>query len=130
MDAKKDAKEFMDRADEMYDRLVDALFVEKDDKLTVPIMLYVTAKFSASVLLGLQEESLDIDLVDEYIKTIKQLMAILGDDMRVQSLKNKIEENKREMAEIKKQMEEKKKEMKALEESFLGSIYSDDDVAN
>ena len=108
MDAKKDAKEFMDRADEMYDRLVDALFVEKDDKLTVPIMLYVTAKFSASVLLGLQEESLDIDLVDEYIKTIKQLMAILGEDMRVQSLKNKIEENKRERAEIKKQMEEKK----------------------
>ena len=126
MDADKEAKEFLDRVDKMYDRLVDALIVEKDDKMTVPIMLYVTAKFSASVLLGLQEESLNCDLVDEYIKAIKQLMATMGEDMRVQSIKNKIEDNKREIEKLKKQMEEKGKEM----ESLLGSIYRDDDVAN
>jgi hypothetical protein len=101
MDAVKEAKEFLDRADKMLDRLTKALVDEKDDKATVPLMVYVAAKFTAGLLLGIQEEVQDIDLADEYTKSVKELMASMREDVRVQSIKNKVEKNKRAIEEAK-----------------------------
>lgn len=130
MDAEKDVKEFLDRADKMLDRLTKALLDEKDDKTTVPLMMYVAAKFTAGLLLGIQETLLDVNIADEYTKSVKELMATMGKDLRVQSIKNKIEENKKVIEETEAKIAEKEKQISALEEEYMQqmSLLSDDKV--
>ena len=130
MDAEKDIKEFLDRADKMLDRLTKALLDEKDDKTTVPLMMYVAAKFTAGLLLGIQETLLDVNIADEYTKSVKELMATMGKDLRVQSIKNKIEENKKVIEETEAKIAEKEKQISALEEEYMQqmSLLSDDKV--
>jgi len=130
MEAEKDLKEFLDRADKMLDRLTKALLDEKDDKTTVPLMMYVAAKFTAGLLLGIQETLLDVNIADEYTKSVKELMATMGKDLRVQSIKNKIEENKKVIEETEAKIAEKEKQISALEEEYMQqmSLLSDDKV--
>jgi len=130
MEAEKDVKEFLDRADKMLDRLTKALLDEKDDKTTVPLMMYVAAKFTAGLLLGIQETLLDVNIADEYTKSVKELMATMGKDLRVQSIKNKIEENKKVIEETEAKIAEKEKQISALEEEYMQqmSLLSDDKV--
>lgn len=130
MEAEKDLKEFLDRADKMLDRLTKALLDEKDDKTTVPLMMYVAAKFTAGLLLGIQETLLDVNIADEYTKSVKELMATMGKDLRVQSIKNKIEENKKVIEETEAKIAEKEKQISALKEEYMQqmSLLSDDKV--
>jgi len=130
MEAEKDVEEFLDRADKMLDRLTKALLDEKDDKTTVPLMMYVAAKFTAGLLLGIQETLLDVNIADEYTKSVKELMATMGKDLRVQSIKNKIEENKKVIEETEAKIAEKEKQISALEEEYMQqmSLLSDDKV--
>jgi len=130
MEAEKDLKDFLDRADKMLDRLTKALLDEKDDKTTVPLMMYVAAKFTAGLLLGIQETLLDVNIADEYTKSVKELMATMGKDLRVQSIKNKIEENKKVIEETEAKIAEKEKQISALEEEYMQqmSLLSDDKV--
>lgn len=130
MEAEKDVKEFLDRADKMLDRLTKALLDEKDDKTTVPLMMYVAAKFTAGLLLGIQETLLDVNIADEYTKSVKELMATMGKDLRVQSIKNKIEENKKVIEETEAKIAEKEKQISALKEEYMQqmSLLSDDKV--
>lgn len=130
MEAEKDVEEFLDRADKMLDRLTKALLDEKDDKTTVPLMMYVAAKFTAGLLLGIQETLLDVNIADEYTKSVKELMATMGKDLRVQSIKNKIEENKKVIEETEAKIAEKEKQISALKEEYMQqmSLLSDDKV--
>jgi hypothetical protein len=106
------------------------LLDEKDDKTTVPLMMYVAAKFTAGLLLGIQETLLDVNIADEYTKSVKELMATMGKDLRVQSIKNKIEENKKVIEETEAKIAEKEKQISALEEEYMQqmSLLSDDKV--
>ena len=130
MEAEKDVEEFLDRADKMLDRLTKALLDEKDDKTTVPLMMYVAAKFTAELLLGIQETLLDVNIADEYTKSVKELMATMGKDLRVQSIKNNIEENKKVIEETEAKIAEKEKQISALKEEYMQqmSLLSDDKV--
>lgn len=130
MEAEKDVEEFLDRADKMLDRLTKALLDEKDDKTTVPLMMYVAAKFTAGLLLGIQETLLDVNIADEYTKSVKELMATMGKDLRVQSIKNNIEENKKVIEETEAKIAEKEKQISALKEEYMQqmSLLSDDKV--
>lgn len=130
MEAEKDVEVFLDRADKMLDRLTKALLDEKDDKTTVPLMMYVAAKFTAGLLLGIQETLLDVNIADEYTKSVKELMATMGKDLRVQSIKNKIEENKKVIEETEAKIAEKEKQISALKEEYMQqmSLLSDDKV--
>ena len=129
MDAEKEGKEFIDRADKMLDRLTEALSDDEDDMMTIPLMVYVTAKFTAGVLLGIQEKTMNFDIAEEFTKAVKDLMAVMGKDMRIQAIKNKIEENKRKIEEARKQISDNEKKLEeVLEKTFLK--YNDDDVVN
>ena len=103
---KKERKEFMQEADRIIERLANVLIEEGDKEYSMPFYLYVTAKFTASLLLGLQEEGHQVDITDEYTKAVKELMAIMGKDMKIQSIKNKIKENEEEIARLKLRQEE------------------------
>lgn len=103
---KKERKEFMQEADRLIEKLANVLIEEGEKEYSMPFYLYVTAKFTASLLLGLQEEGNQVDIADEYTKAVKELMAILGKDMKIQSIKNKIKENEEEIARIKMRQEE------------------------
>ena len=103
---KKERKEFMQEADRLIEKLANVLIEESDKEYSMPFYLYVTAKFTASLLLGLQEEGHQVDIADEYTKAVKELMAIMGKDMKIQSIKNKIKENEEEIARLKLRQEE------------------------
>jgi len=103
---KKERKEFMQKADRVIERLANALVEEGDKECSVEFLLYVTAKFTAGLLLGLQEEGHQVEIADQYTKAVKELMAIMGKDMKIQSIKNKIKENEEEMAMIRQKQEE------------------------
>ena len=103
---KKERKEFMQEADRIIERLANVLVEEGDKECSLPFLLYVTAKFTAGLLLGLQEEGNQVDIADEYTKAVKELMAIMGKDMKIQSIKNKIKENEEEIAWLKLRQEE------------------------
>ena len=57
-------------------------------------------------------------------------MATMGKDLRVQSIKNKIEENKKVIEETEAKIAEKEKQISALEEEYMQqmSLLSDDKV--
>ena len=99
---KKERKEFMQEADRLIEKLANVLVEEGDKEYSMPFYLYVTAKFTASLLLGLQEEGNQVDIADEYTKAVKELMAIMGKDMKIQSIKK----NEEEIAKIKLRQEE------------------------
>ena len=103
---KKERKEFMQEADRIIERLANVLVEEGDKECSLPFLLYVTAKFTAGLLLGLQEEGNQVDIADEYTKAVKELMAIMGKDMKIQSIKNKIKENEEEIARLKLRQED------------------------
>ena len=103
---KKERKEFMQEADRIIEKLANVLIEEGDKEYSMPFYLYVTAKFTASLLLGLQEEGHQVDIADEYTKAVKELMAIMGKDMKIQSIKNKIKENEEEIARLKLRQED------------------------
>lgn len=151
----KEGMEFKMRADKMVKRLSAALSAdEESDKVPCKLMMYATAKFAASVLLTIQEETLNFHVEDDYMQLVKFLMKILGKDMKIQSLKNerenlenqmaeneeklaknekRIEQYDNEIAQYKKQIADKEMELDAIrnEKGMLqGSLFGDDDILN
>ena len=147
----KERMEFKMRADKMVKRLSAALSAdEESDKVPCKLIMYATAKFAASVLLTIQEETLNFHVEDDYM----QLVKILGKDMKIQSLKNereslekqmaeneeklaknekRIEQYDNEIAQYKKQIADKEMELDAIrnEKGMLqGSLFGDDDILN
>ena len=136
MDADENIVEkLMEKADKMLDRLTEALTDEDDDALAAPLMVYVTAKFTAGILLGLQETTYDYEIFDKYTNAVKELMSTMGKDMRVQSIKNKIAENEKLIEKTKQILAEREKKIAALQreykqEAMLRKSYDEDDVIN
>jgi uncharacterized coiled-coil protein SlyX len=125
-------EKLMEKADRMLDRLTEALTDEDDDALAAPLMVYVTAKFTAGILLGLQETTYDYEIFDKYTIAVKELMSTMGKDMRVQSIKNKIAENEKFIEKAKQVLAEKEKKIAALEREYkqearLRKLHDDDD---
>lgn len=104
-------EKLMEKADKMLDRLTEALTDEDDDALAAPLMVYVTAKFTAGILLGLQETTYDYEIFDKYTIAVKELMSTMGKDMRVQSIKNKIAENEKFIEKAKQVLAERKRRL-------------------
>ena len=151
----KERMEFKMRADKIVKRLSAALSAdEESDKVPCKLMMYATAKFTASVLLTIQEETYYFHVEDDYMQLVKALMKILGKDMKIQSLKNdrenledqmaeneeklaknekRIEQYNNEIAEYKRQIAEKEMELDAIrhEKGMLqGTIIGDEDWLN
>ena len=118
----KEGKLFVDRAEKIVQGLTKALAKElgklNDDEFSTELMLYAMAKFSANALLSVQEQTLQFDIEDGYAETIKELMAIMGKDSKIQSIKNERREIEKKLAESEKIIAEREKRVKALEDEY------------
>ena len=103
---KTERKEFMKEDDRIIQKLANVLVEEVDQENSTALLLYVTAKFTAGLLLGLQEQTGEIDIAEQYTSSVKELMAILGKDMKIQAIKDKIKENEEEIARLKSKQDE------------------------
>ena len=103
---KTERKEFMKEADRIIQKLANVLVEEVDQENSTALLLYVTAKFTAGLLLGLQEQTGEIDIAEQYTSSVKELMAILGKDMKIQAIKDKIKDNEEEIARLKSKQDE------------------------
>ena len=116
-----EGKKILERADKITNRLFKALYSEEDgDVIDYPTLMCALTKFSATVLLAVQELGERIDVEDDFIKTVKEVKATMGKDMKVQKIKEerdqiklRIKENEMKIKYI--EMKIKENEMKINE---------------
>ena len=115
----KEGKAFIERAEKMVARLTKALYADdEDDEVTGPLMLYVAAKFTASILLTIQEEAYNFHVEDEFLDVVKGLMKVMGKDSRIQKLKNEREEIEKMLAENEIRLAEYEEKVAKCERQF------------
>ena len=119
----REGKIFAERAERIAQKLTKALANEigklNDDEFSTDLLMYVLARLSAGALLSIQEQTKQFDIEDVFGDLVKDLMAVLGKDKRIQSLKNERRELERKQAEWEKILAEKDEQIKALEEEYM-----------
>ena len=119
----REGKIFAERAERIAKKLTKALANEigklNDDEFSTDLLMYVLARLSAGALLSIQEQTKQFDIEDVFGDLVKDLMAVLGKDKRIQSLKNERRELERKQAEWEKILAEKDEQIKALEEEYM-----------
>ena len=115
----KEGKVFIERAEKMVARLTKALYADdEDDEVSDTLMLYVAAKFTASILLTIQEEAYNFHVEDEFLDVVKGLMKVMGKDSRIQKLKNEREEIEKMLAENEIKLAEYEEKVAKCERQF------------
>ena len=118
----REGKIFAERAERIAQKLTKALANEigklNDDEFSTDLLMYVLARLSAGALLSIQEQTKQFDIEDVFGDLVKDLMAVLGKDKRIQSLKNERRELERKQAEWEKILAEKDEQIKDLEEEY------------
>ena len=119
----REGKIFAERAERIAQKLTKALANEigklNDDEFSTDLLMYVLARLSAGALLSIQEQTKQFDIEDVFGDLVRDLMAVLGKDKRIQSLKNERRELERKQAEWEKILTEKDEQIKALEEEYM-----------
>lgn len=119
----REGKIFAERGERIAQKLTKALANEigklNDDEFSTDLLMYVLARLSAGALLSIQEQTKQFDIEDVFGDLVKDLMAVLGKDKRIQSLKNERRELERKQAEWEKILAEKDEQIKALEEEYM-----------
>ena len=127
----KEGKVFIERAEKMVARLTKALYADdEDDEVTGSLMLYVAAKFTASILLTIQEEAYNFHVEDEFLDVVKGLMKVMGKDLRIQKLKNEREEIEKMLAENEIKLAEYEEKVAKCERQFDALKQEKDMVLN
>jgi predicted RNase H-like nuclease (RuvC/YqgF family) len=124
----KEEKKILERADRITERLFKALYSDEDgDTVDYATIMCALGKFTASVLLAIQEQGKELDVEDDFIKAVKDVKAAMGKDMKIQKIKE-------ERDQIKLKIKEKEEKIKMLEreqEEILRRIsMSNHDVIN
>ena len=102
----------IERADKIVKRLSEALYCDAEDDTTdYPTILLALAKFTASVLLAVQEQGKILDVDEDFIRAVVRLKASMGKEMEIQKINEK-----RDL--IKQQIKEKEEKIKANEEKI------------
>ena len=102
----------IERADKIVKRLSEALYCDAEDDTTdYPTILVALAKFTASVLLAVQEQGKILDIDEDFIRAVVRLKASMGKEMEIQNINEK-----RDL--IKQQIKEKEKKIKENEEKI------------
>ena len=102
----------IERADKIVKRLSEALYCDAEDDTTdYPTILVALAKFTASVLLAVQEQGKILDIDEDFIRAVVRLKASMGKEMEIQKINEK-----RDL--IKQQIKEKEEKIKANEEKI------------
>lgn len=127
----KEGKALIERAEKMVARLTKALYADdEDDKVTGPLMMYVAAKFTASILLTVQEETYNFQVEDEFLEAVKEMMKVMGKDKRIQKIKNERKEIKKMLAENEIKLAEYEKKVAMCEREFDALKHEKDMILN
>lgn len=127
----KEGKALIERAEKMVARLTKALYADdEDDEVSGTLMLYVAAKFTASILLTVQEETYNFQVEDEFLEAVKDMMKVMGKDKRIQKIKNEREDIERMLAENEIKLAEYKKKVAKCERDFDALKHEKDMILN
>lgn len=107
-------QKIFERADKITERLFKALYDEAEgDTIDYPTLMCALGKFTASVLLAVQEQGKILDVEDDFMKAVKDVKASMGKDMKMQKIKEerdkiklKIKENEEKIKELEREQEE------------------------
>ena len=107
-------QKIFERADKITERLFKALYSEEEgETIDYPTLMCALGKFTASVLLAVQEQGKILDVEDDFIKAVKDVKASMGKDMKMQKIKEerdkikvKIKENEEKIKELEREQEE------------------------
>lgn len=107
-------QKIFERADKITERLFKALYDDAEgDTIDYPTLMCALGKFTASVLLAVQEQGKILDVEEDFIKAVKDVKASMGKDMKMQKImeerdqiKLKIKENEEKIKELEREREE------------------------
>ena len=107
-------QKIFERADKITERLFKALYSEEEgETIDYPTLMCALGKFTASVLLAVQEQGKILDVEEDFIKAVKDVKASMGKDMKMQKIKEerdqirlKIKENEEKIKELEREQEE------------------------
>ena len=121
-------QKIFERADKITERLFKALYSEEEgETIDYPTLMCALGKFTASVLLAVQEQGKILDVEDDFIKAVKDVKASMGKDMKMQRIKE-------ERDQIKLKIKENEEKIKVLEreqeETLKRFSLSNHDVLN
>ena len=121
-------QKIFERADKITERLFKALYSEEEgETIDYPTLMCALGKFTASVLLAVQEQGKILDVEDDFIKAVKDVKASMGKDMKMQRIKEERDQIKLKI----KENEEKIKVLEREQEETLKRFYmSNHDVLN
>ena len=103
-------QKIFERADKITERLFKALYSEEEgETIDYPTLMCALGKFTASVLLAVQEQGKILDVEEDFIKAVKDVKASMGKDMKIQKIKE-------ERDQIKLKIKEKEEKIKELEQ--------------
>ena len=121
-------QKILERADKITERLFKALYSEEEgETIDYPTLMCALGKFTASVLLAVQEQGKILDVEDDFIKAVKDVKASMGKDMKMQKIK---EERDQIKLKIKENEEKIKKLEREQEETLRRFSTSNHDVLN
>ena len=121
-------QKIFERADKITERLFKALYSEEEgETIDYPTLMCALGKFTASVLLAVQEQGKILDVEDDFIKAVKDVKASIGKDMKMQRIK---EERDQIKLKIKENEEKIKKLEREQEETLRRFSTSNHDVLN
>ena len=118
----------LERAEKIVERLFKALYCEDDgDTIDYPTIMCALGKFTASVLLAVQEQGKILDVEEDFMKAVMEVKASMGKGMKMQMIK---EERDR----IKLKIKENEEKIKELEREQVEAIrrfsMSNNDILN
>ena len=109
-------QKIFERADKITERLFKALYSEEEgETIDYPTLMCALGKFTASVLLAVQEQGKILDVEDDFIKAVKDVKASMGKDMKMQKIKEERDQIKLKI----KEHEEKIKELEQKRDEVL-----------
>ena len=121
-------QKILERADKITERLFKALYSEEEgETIDYPTLMCALGKFTATVLLAVQEQGKILDVEDDFIKAVKDVKASMGKDMKMQRIK---EERDQIKLKIKENEEKIKKLEREQEETLRRFSTSNHDVLN
>ena len=112
---KEEGLEVIRRGNELADKLIEVLQKELGDEVPRSVMLYVAAKFTASILNVVRKQTDDDTIVKDFFGFMRTLMGDVVEKSEVQAFQNKIREAEQKMAEQRKKFEELDNDIESID---------------
>ena len=110
----------IERADKIVKRLSEALYCDAEDDTTdYPTILVALAKFTASVLLAVQEQGKILDVDEDFIRAVVRLKASMGKEMEIQKINEKRDLIKQQIKEKEEKIKENEEKIRENEEKIM-----------